>query len=129
MTNTKILLDLCHPRLGDVIPVSPPLPPADKNVMRSEPLRQPIGRQDGASVPLRQPIGTHDGWGRAANQYMLNGQGLKSPLPSRCRGGRGQYKMYNSVIFINFISRSKKVKPKSKSCIKHFFTVNKLLRL
>ncbi len=53
---------------------------------------------------------------------------------ARCRhvaevGGGGQYKMYNSVIFINFISRSKKVKPKSKSCIKHFFTVYKLLRL
>jgi hypothetical protein len=51
MTNTRILLALCHPRLGVVIPVPPPLPPADKNVMRSEPLRQPIGRQDGASVP------------------------------------------------------------------------------
>ena len=51
-------------------------------------------------------------------------------LPSRCRGGGGgQYKMYNSLIFINFISRSKKVIPKSKNCIKHFFTVYKLLRL
>ncbi len=49
-------------------------------------------------------------------------------LPSRCRGG-GQYKMYNSLIFINFICRSKNVKPKSKSCIKHLFTVNKLLGL
>ncbi len=37
--------------------------------------------------------------------------------------------MYNRLIFINFISRSKKVKQKSKSCIKHFFTVYKLLRL
>ncbi len=37
--------------------------------------------------------------------------------------------MCNSLIFINFISRSKKVKPKSKSCEKHFFTVYKLLRL
>jgi hypothetical protein len=44
-------------------------------------------------------------------------------------GGGGQYKMYNSLIFINFVSRSKKVKPKSKSYIKHFFTVFKLLRL
>ncbi len=44
-------------------------------------------------------------------------------------GVGGQYKMYNSLIFINFISRSKKVEPKSKSCIKHLFTVNKLLRL
>jgi hypothetical protein len=62
--NTRILLALCHPRLGDVIPVPPPpLPPADKNVMRSEPLRQPIGRQDGASVPPRQPIGMQDGGG------------------------------------------------------------------
>jgi hypothetical protein len=70
MTNTRILLDLCHPRLGDVIPVPPPLPPADKNVMRSEPLRQPIGRQDGASMPPGQPIGAQDGRGRAANQSM-----------------------------------------------------------
>ena len=81
------------------------------------------------SLPLRQPIGTQDGWGRAATQYMQNGQGLKSPLLSRCRGGGWQYKKYNSVIFINFISRSKKVKPKSKSCRKHLFTVKKLLRL
>jgi hypothetical protein len=101
----------------------------DRILSRSLPLRQPIGRQDGGSVPLRQPIGTQDGWGRAATQYMQNGQGLKSPLPSRCRGGGWQYKKYNSVIFINFISRSKKVKPKSKSCRKHFFTVYKLLRL
>jgi hypothetical protein len=71
MTNTRILLALCHPRLGDVIPVPPPpLPPADKNVMRSEPLRQPIGRQDGSSVPSRQPIGVQDVGGRAANQSM-----------------------------------------------------------
>jgi hypothetical protein len=37
--------------------------------------------------------------------------------------------MYNRLIFINFISRSKKVKPKSKSCRKYLFTANKLLRL
>jgi hypothetical protein len=48
---------------------------------------------------------------------------------SHVAGVGGQYKMYNRLIFINFISRSKKVKPKSKSCIKHLFTVNKLLRL
>jgi hypothetical protein len=28
-----------------------------------------------------------------------------------------QYKMYKSIIFINFISRSKKLNQKSKSCI------------
>jgi hypothetical protein len=44
-------------------------------------------------------IGTQDGWGRATTQYMQNGQGLKSPLPSHCRGGGWQYKKYNSVIF------------------------------
>jgi hypothetical protein len=44
-------------------------------------------------------------------------------------GVGGQYKMYNSLIFINFISRSKKWNQKSKSCIKRLFTVNKLLRL
>ncbi len=38
-------------------------------------------------------------------------------------GVGGQYKMYNSLIFINFISRSKKVKLTSKSCIKDLFTV------
>jgi hypothetical protein len=39
--------------------------------MRSEPLRQPIGRQDGASVPPGQPIGAQDGRGRAANLLLL----------------------------------------------------------
>ncbi len=55
-------------------------------------------------------------------------KGLKDP----CRhvaGVGGQYKMYNSLIFINFISRSKKWNQKSKSCIKRLFSVNKLLRL
>jgi hypothetical protein len=76
MTNTRILLDLCHPRLGDVIPVPPPpLPLAAKNV---------IG--DG---PVRQPIGTQDGEGGAANQSIQDGQGLKSSLQSRCRSGGG----------------------------------------
>ncbi len=74
MTNTRILLALCHPRLGDVIPVPPPSPSNgqkhDRIVSRGLPLRQPIGRQDGGSVPLRQPIGTQDGGGRAANQSM-----------------------------------------------------------
>jgi hypothetical protein len=74
MTNTRILLALCHPRLGDVIPVPlPPLPPADKNVMRSEPLRQPIGRQDGASVPPRQPIGAQDGGGGESGKSVYVG--------------------------------------------------------
>ncbi len=71
MTNTRILLALCHPRLGDVIPVPPPLPPADKNVMPSELLRQPIGRQDGAIVPPRQLIGTQDGGGGVERQISL----------------------------------------------------------
>jgi hypothetical protein len=55
-------------------------------------------------------------------------KGLKDP----CRhvaGVGGQYKMYNSLIFINFISRSKNWNQKSKICIKPLFTVNKLLRL
>ncbi len=55
-------------------------------------------------------------------------KGLKDP----CRhvaGVGGQYKMYNSLIFINFISRSKRWNQKSKSCIKRLFTVNELLRL
>ncbi len=76
------------------------------------------------------PANRKAGWGGggAVNRHMKNGEGMKVSLLSRCRGG-GQYKMYNSLIFINFISKSEKVKPKSKSCIKHLFTVNKLLRL
>ena len=92
MTNTRILGALCHPTSNDVVP-GPPSPSkvqtCDRILSRSLPLRQPIGRQDGGSVPLRQPIGTQDGWGRAATQYMQNGQGLKSPLPSRGRAGGG----------------------------------------
>ncbi len=33
-------------------------------------------------------------------------------LKGHVAGVGGQYKMYNSLIFINFINRSKKVKPK-----------------
>jgi hypothetical protein len=73
-------------------------------VSRSLPLRQPIGRQDGGSVPLRQPIGTQDGGGSGKSVYV-EWPRFKASLPSRCRGGGGG------------------------GCIKHFFTVYKLLRL
>jgi hypothetical protein len=43
-------------------------------------------------------------------------KGLKDPCP-HVAGVGGQYKMYNSLIFINFISRSKKVKPKMLTCV------------
>jgi hypothetical protein len=57
-------------------------------------------------------------------------KGLKDPCHHVAGvGGGGQYKMYNSLIFINFISRSKKWNQKSKSCIKRLYTVNKPLRL
>ncbi len=55
-------------------------------------------------------------------------KGTKGPC-THMAGVGGQYKMYNSLIFINFISRSKKWNQKSKSCISRLFTVNKLLRL
>jgi hypothetical protein len=100
--------------------------------MRSEPLRQPIGRQDGASVRPRQPIGAQDGGGGESGKSVYVGWprcNFVLAVTLQGWGGGEQYKMYNSLIFINFISRSKKVKPKSKSCIKHFFTVYKLLRL
>ncbi len=38
-------------------------------------------------------------------------------------------RMYNSLIFINFISRSKKVKPKMLTCVWRLCNANKLLRL
>jgi hypothetical protein len=55
-------------------------------------------------------------------------KGLKDPCP-HVAGVGGQYKMYNSLIFINFISRSKKVKPKMLSCVWSLCSANKLLRL
>jgi hypothetical protein len=93
MTNTRILLALCHPRCGDVIP-GPPLSPSngqkrDRIVSRSLPLRQPIGRQDGGSVPLRQPIGTQDGGGESGKSVYVEWPRFKITLPSRCRGGEG----------------------------------------
>jgi hypothetical protein len=39
----------------------------------------------------------------------------------------GQYKMYNSLIFINFISRSKKVKTKMLTCVWSLCSANKTL--
>jgi hypothetical protein len=42
---------------------------------------------------------------------------VKRSLPSRGRGGGGQYKIYNSLNFINFISLSRKVKPKMLTCV------------
>jgi hypothetical protein len=38
--------------------------------------------------------------------------------------GWGLYKMYNSLIFINFISRSKKVKPKSKKVVENAYLLS-----
>jgi hypothetical protein len=96
MTNTRILLDLCHP-MGD--------------------------------GPVRQPIGTLDGGGGSGKSVYTGWPRFKIILAVTLQWWGGQYKMYNRLIFINFISRSKRVKPKSKSCIKHFFTVYKLLRL
>ncbi len=54
-------------------------------------------------------------------------KGLKDP----CRhvAEVGQYKIYNSLIFINFISRSKKVKSKMLTCVWRLCSANKLLRL
>ena len=43
--------------------------------------------------------------------------------------GWGQYKMYKSIIIINFISWSKKLKPKMLSCVWSWCSVNKLLIL
>jgi hypothetical protein len=130
MTNTRILWALCHPRCSDVIPTPPLSLRQTKMWLRSGPLRQPLGRQDGGSGPLRQPIGRQDGGGSGKSVY-IEWQRYKSVLAVTLQGWGGgrQYKMYNSLIFINFISRSKKVKPKSKSCIKHFSTLYKLLRL
>ena len=132
MTNTRILGALRHPTSNDVVP-GPPSPSkvqtCDRILSRSLPLRQPIGRQDGSSVPPRQS-NRNAGWvGESGNSVNAEWPRIKIALAVTWQGGGGQYKMYKSIIFINFISRSKKVKPKSKSCRKHFFTVYKLLRL
>jgi hypothetical protein len=80
-------------------------------------------------VPLRQP-NRNAGWvGESGNSVYAEWPRIKIALAVTLQRWGWQYKKYNSVIFINFISRSKKVKPKSKSCRKHFFTVYKLLRL
>ncbi|MFN9979830.1 MAG: hypothetical protein ACK53Y_07950 [bacterium] len=50
------------------------------------------------------------GGGGEESTGKKDGQGLKDPC-----GGGGQYKMY--IIFIKFISRSKKLKPKLLSCV------------
>jgi hypothetical protein len=116
MTNTRILWALCHHTCSDVIPVSPLSLRRPKTWLRDGPLHQPIGRQDGG------------GSGKSVYVEWLR---YKSVLAVTLQGWGGSTRciLYNSLIFINFISRSKKVKPKSKSCIKHLFTVNKLLRL
>jgi hypothetical protein len=67
--------------------------------------------------------------GQSSKSVYVGWRRYKIVLAVTLQGWGGQYKMYNSLIFINFISRSKKVKPKSKSCIKHFFIVFKLFRL
>jgi hypothetical protein len=102
MTNTRILSALCHPGCGDVIPV-PPSPSngqkRDRVVSRSEPLRQPIGRQDGGSVPLRQPVGTQDGGGgESGKSVYVEWPRFKIILAITLQGWGGQYKMYNSLV-------------------------------
>jgi hypothetical protein len=115
MTNTRILLDLCNPRLGDVIAVPPPL----------SLWRQKTWSADG---PVRQPIGTQDGGGGSGKSVYTGWPRFKIVLAVTLQWWGGSTRC-TRLIFINFISRSKKVKPKSKSCIKHSFTVYKLLRL
>ena len=76
------------------------------------------------------PANRNAGWGGESGKSVYVGwRRYKIVLAITLQGGGGQYKMYNSLIFINFISNSKKVNPKSKSCRKHLFTVIKLLRL
>ena len=70
MTNTRILLDLCHPKLGDVIAVPPPLPLAEKNV---------IGRWAGPTA------NRNAGWGRGERQISV--YRMAEVLKCPCRGG------------------------------------------
>ncbi len=89
---------------------SPPLPGPAKNVTVWW-----------ASAPANRKTG----W--RGDRWIGMAKRLKDP----CRhvaGVGGQYKMYNSLIFINFISRSKKVKPKI-TCVWSLCSANRLLRL
>ncbi len=57
--------------------------------------------------------------GKKSKLLHPNGQGLKDPC-----GGRGQYKVYKSIIFIEFICKSYKVKPKMLSCVRRLCSAN-----
>jgi hypothetical protein len=95
MTNTRIFCALRHPACGGVIPVSP-----------LSPRRQKRDHVMGPTHPPPPRWAAEGGGDRLMGTCRL-AKGLKDP----CRhvaGVGGQYKMYNSLIFINFISRSKK---------------------
>jgi hypothetical protein len=51
------------------------------------------------------------GGGGGEGGLVMGWPRIKRSLQSHVGGG-GEYKMYKSIIFINLISRSKKVKPK-----------------
>ena len=69
------------------------------------------------------------GWvGREGGGPMIGWPRIKRSLQSHVGGG-GQYKMYKNIIFINLISRSKKVKPKMLTCVWSLCSGKKLLKL
>ncbi len=115
VTNTRIFCVLSHPACGGVIPVSP-----------SPRASQKRDRVMGPTPPPPRWAAERGGDRQIGTCRMA--KGLKDPCP-HVAGVGGQYKMYNSLIFINFISRSKKVKPKMLTCVWSLCSANKLLRL
>ncbi len=93
MTNTRILLDLCHPRLGDVIAVPPPLPLAAKNV---------IGRWAGP------PANRNAGWGRGSGKSVYTGWPRFKIVLAVTLQWWGAVQDVQQAHLHKFISRSKK---------------------
>ncbi len=72
-------------------------------------------------------------WGSWLEQLPNRTEFIDIFFRSLSGDGGGEYKLYKGIIFINFLSRSKKLKQKCKSCVWSICTlyssVHKLLRL
>ncbi len=115
VTNTRIFCILCHPACGGVILVSP-----------FSPFQPKTWQRDGPTSP--SPEMGRRGGGRTGKSAHVEWRRQQKILAVTC-WGVGAVQDVQSIIFINLISRSKKVKPKMLTCVWSLCSATKLLRL
>jgi hypothetical protein len=82
-------------------------------------LNKVSGRKCDVIAASHANFNAHSMWlggGGREGEPVIGWPRIKRSLQSH-GGGGGQYRMYKTIIFINLISRSKKMKPKMLSCV------------